>query len=60
LELAQNKYQLPKVFAITNLDNTLSIRVLEKLGFAFERFINLPGEAQALKLFGCDWGAGSK
>jgi hypothetical protein len=33
--------------------------VLEKLGFAFERFINLPGEAQALKLFGCDLGSGS-
>jgi len=37
--------------AITNVDHVRSIRVLEKNGFVFERFMNMPGEDKALRLF---------
>ncbi len=40
-----------EVFAITTLGNTPSIRLLEKLGFVFERIVKMPGGDEDLRLF---------
>lgn len=40
-----------RVLAITTTDNESSGRLLEKLGFKFERLIIMPGDAEELKLF---------
>ncbi len=45
---------LTRVVAITQADNLGSIRVLEKLGFTFERMIRMPGEMVEIQLFGRD------
>lgn len=37
--------------AFTTMDNLSSIRLLEKLGFQFERLIQVPNELEPLKLF---------
>jgi RimJ/RimL family protein N-acetyltransferase len=42
---------LGRVLAITSLDNDASGRLLEKLGFRFDRVVTLPGDAEELKLY---------
>ena len=44
------KLKLPRVLAITSLDNDVSRSLLEKLGFAFERIITTPA-GEDLNLF---------
>ena len=44
--------KLPRVLAITTLDNESSGKLLEKIGLAFEREIEMGDEV--LKLFSCD------
>jgi [ribosomal protein S5]-alanine N-acetyltransferase len=44
---------LRRVVAITALDNAPSIRLLERLGFRFERTMPYPGEDEPVRLFGC-------
>jgi len=46
--------KLKRVLAITSQDNESSGRLLEKLGFKFERLIKLPHDAEELKLFSSD------
>ena len=41
-----------RVVAITALDNRASIRLLESIGFHFERILKTPGDADELRLFG--------
>jgi len=43
---------LRRIVAITSLDNTASIRLLEKLGLRFERVIRLAADQPEVKLFG--------
>lgn len=43
---------LPRVVAIVQPDNPGSLRVLEKLGFTFERTVVLPGASVELRLLG--------
>jgi len=43
-----------RVLAITSLDNDASIKLLEKLGFRFERVTQLSEDAPEVKLFGLD------
>lgn len=50
LEEAASIYRLPRILAITNPDNLDSIRLLERLGFAFDRTIRTP-EAEELSLY---------
>ncbi len=45
---------LKRVLAITSPDNESSERLLEKLGFKFERLTKLPPDAEELKLFSSD------
>ena len=50
---AKIDFGLNRVVAVTNPDNLGSIRVLEKLGFKFERMIRMTADADEIKLFGC-------
>ncbi len=50
---ARNDFQLSRVVAVTNPDNHGSIRVLEKLGFRFERMIRMAAGKDEIKLFAC-------
>jgi len=43
--------EINTIHAITNVDHVRSIRVLEKNGFVFERYMNMPGEDKAIRLF---------
>lgn len=50
---------LPRVLAITSDENIASIRVLEKIGLAFDRMFLQPGSAAPSRLYGIDLRAGS-
>jgi RimJ/RimL family protein N-acetyltransferase len=54
IEFSRSVLQLPRLAAITSLDNDASIRVLEKLGMRFEQIILHPETHEQLKLFGID------
>jgi RimJ/RimL family protein N-acetyltransferase len=45
---------LGRVLAITSQDNESSERLLNKIGFKFERLIKLPNDTEELKLFSSD------
>jgi RimJ/RimL family protein N-acetyltransferase len=51
LSYAGEQLGLKRVVAVTNLDNQSSIRLLEKMGFKFERMIRLSEDAFEIKLF---------
>ena len=51
LEHAFGMQNLPRVLAITSQDNTASMRLLEKLGFRYERDVVLPRDTTPLRLF---------
>ena len=51
LAYVEQQLQIEKLMAITNLDNAKSIRVLEKLNFVFERYMNLSGDDHSVRLF---------
>jgi RimJ/RimL family protein N-acetyltransferase len=51
MEFAKNNLQLNPILAITNVDNTRSIKLLERLGLHFDKLIQLPGEEKKCKLF---------
>ncbi|MBK8314620.1 MAG: GNAT family N-acetyltransferase [Acidobacteria bacterium] len=48
---ARKVIELNRIVAITKPDNAGSIRVLEKIGFRFEKMIKLSDEGHELKLF---------
>ena len=48
---AHSTLGIASLVAITNLDNTASIRLLKKLGFIFDKKISLPGETTELLYF---------
>jgi RimJ/RimL family protein N-acetyltransferase len=45
---------LNRVVAVTNPDNQPSIRLLKKMGFEFERMVQLSEGAPEIKLFASD------
>jgi RimJ/RimL family protein N-acetyltransferase len=51
MEHARNDIGLKRVIAITNPDNIASIRLLEKLGLAFERKIPVAADKDEINLF---------
>lgn len=51
LEYGKNSLDLKRLLAITTQNNQSSIKLLEKLGFKFERLIKMPHDAEELKLF---------
>ena len=54
LAYGRREFGLKRIVAITSVDNERSIQLLEKLGFAFEKLIKLPGDDEELKLFAID------
>jgi len=51
IKLAKDVFKLKKIVAITNPDNTNSIKLLEKLGLVFEKRVNPFDEEKELLLF---------
>jgi [ribosomal protein S5]-alanine N-acetyltransferase len=51
LAYGQSVFDLKRVVAITSPDNDRSTRLLEKLGFTFEKLIHLPNDSEEVKLF---------
>jgi ribosomal-protein-alanine N-acetyltransferase len=54
LRYARDVLGLPRLHAVVNPDNAVSIRVLEKLGMKFERAVRLTGEESDINLFSTD------
>ncbi len=52
VELARERFGLARLVAITDPGNERSIRVLENIGFAFERRWRMPREEEGLSLYG--------
>jgi RimJ/RimL family protein N-acetyltransferase len=48
---ARERLELDRVLAITSLDNEASIKLLERLGFRFERVTKLLASSEQVKLF---------
>lgn len=53
LAYAADMLGIERLVAITTQDNVASARLLEKLGFAYERMMACPGETEELRLFTC-------
>lgn len=51
LQYAENFLKLNDIVAICNADNVASGKLLEKLGFSFERMIRLPNIDEDVRLF---------
>ena len=54
MSYAREKLRATRVLAVVNADNQSSIRLLEKLGFQFERMVRLSENAPEIKLFAAD------
>lgn len=53
MRYGRNELNLPRVLAITTQHNESSIKLLEKLGFKFERLVKISDDGEELKLFSC-------
>jgi RimJ/RimL family protein N-acetyltransferase len=51
LDYACRVVGLRRLVAIVSVDNDRSIKLLDRLGFQFERMIRLPGDDEEIKLF---------
>lgn len=51
---SRNTLGLDRLYGLVNQDNVASIRLLEKLGFAFLRMVLLDGERVEIKLYGSE------
>ena len=51
LQDARERLSLERILAITSLDNEASINLLERLGFKFERVIQLTAGGEQVRLF---------
>src|SRR5262245_17861704 len=58
LDHARDVLKLPRVLAITTPDNDASIKLLERLGFQFQRVMKLSSDADEVKLFSLMLNAG--
>ena len=54
LQDARARLKLQRILAITSLDNEASIKLLERLGFRFERVTQLAADREQVKLFAMD------
>ncbi len=51
MKYGRGKLNFKRVLAITSKDNEASGKLLEKIGFSFERFVKLTPDEEELKLF---------
>ena len=54
LQDARARLKLQRILAITSLDNEASIKLLERLGFRFERVTQLAADREQVKLLATD------
>lgn len=54
MEYGRDKLGFTRVLAITSQNNDASGKLLEKLGFAFDRLFEMPPDGEVLKLFSID------
>lgn len=54
LRHARDVLGLPRLYAVVDPDNAVSIRLLEKLGMRFERTVKLSAEESEISLFSTD------
>ena len=54
MSYAREKLRATRVLAVVNADNQSSIRLLEKLGFQFERMVRLSENSPEIKLFAAE------
>jgi RimJ/RimL family protein N-acetyltransferase len=54
MDVARKKVKSKRLVAITMVDNSHSINLLQKLGFNFEKTVNFPGEDQTLMMYAVD------
>ena len=54
LQDARARLKLQRILAITSLDNEASIKLLERIGFRFERVTQLAADREQVKLFATD------
>lgn len=54
LDYGRRRLGLRRVVAVTSVDNDASIRLLEKLGFRFEKPVRLSADDDEVKLFALD------
>ncbi len=52
LRYARERHHLPRVIAITSLDNVASGRLLERIGLQFEGTVRLAGSNEEVRLYG--------
>jgi RimJ/RimL family protein N-acetyltransferase len=53
MSYARERLGSNRVLAVVNADNQSSIRLLEKMGFHYDRMIRLSDDAPEIKLFAC-------
>jgi RimJ/RimL family protein N-acetyltransferase len=51
LQDGRERLELQRILAITSLDNDASIKLLQRLGFSFDRVITLTAGSEPVKLF---------
>jgi RimJ/RimL family protein N-acetyltransferase len=51
LDDARERLRVERILAITSLDNDASIKLLERLGFSFEKILDLSANREQVKLF---------
>jgi RimJ/RimL family protein N-acetyltransferase len=54
LAFGREAFSLKRIVAITAPDNEASIRLLEKIGFRFERMARVPADGPEVRLYGID------
>jgi RimJ/RimL family protein N-acetyltransferase len=54
MRYARNTLGLKRIVAITAPQNRDSVKLLEKIGFRFEKMIQMPGHLSETKLFACE------
>lgn len=54
LTQARDVFRLKRILAITSPDNEPSIKLLERLGFQFERVMKMSSDNDEVKIFGLD------
>ena len=54
LQDARDRLNIQRILAITTLDNEASIDLLQRLGFTFEKVVQLSPDGEQLRLFNAD------
>ena len=54
IELARSDLKLSRIVAFTAMNNTRSIKLLERLGMSFDRMVDLPPDGKKVNLYGCN------